>query len=995
MIYPRGHKYHEIKNEDGFVTALDYVDQRSTMLRQMRGLRNNTPGFIMERDFGTKLLFKTMPVEDGRTIENITDNGAGLIRVTVSNHGYSNGNGVYIYAVKEAVEANGEWASISNVTTDTFDLVGSTLLHPWGGGGIVGRTIIGGGLDGRGVYTGTVLSDPTTKTDHVVLICIDSNDKTRVFIDSSVDMSGAWEEDTRTVNAKVNEPSGINPNAVAVSIDTITERGTNAGLVATELIGYIAVNGTRAVGATAQTPTAVTSATPIVMTKIGHGLVNGDIIYCWGFIGLLAANGYFKVTVSGSDITLVGSIGSGQPSWESGSGFFKKVPSVVYVTGNTSSSITSPTILGSNGQDWKDNDDITLYKTTAGYYGINESLGLTPHFRFSNIDDQRKVNVYYGENRRELRSPYKIQRRDAGILCSLPLVPGFYAEPNPTNTMVSVGTEESRIPSGTIIKCYVHETDESDPWLLLESQTGVSLHNTTGRFYVTLVFAYQETDPVVAMHLASGNALQGFVGILGNPTYFYINPAKAPKGVTGLTVWESAYPSDVSEPPASDFRKLADVPFDSGEWVMQQDEPGGMIYRSEARLKNVDPRGNIEISASLGHTPNIERRVTVRPKFAVRAARAQGGIVVINEDDRTLRVSGYSEDTHMDDIFPDVLTDINGNKQKIYLGSTGELLGLAFAGVTSQLTGLATGVLFAFKSTELEFYDFKDGSQGIIGIDFLGVDSLCSTPYGIIYGGKSGIWIIPTGSVRPQETPLNAAWRNLYDGTLKTDDGTTSRVTEASRQALKIGYNPYFNEVLCTLRVRKADNSGDEIVSIRYSLTRKRWTGERKFGTPQSGIVNFFSEHSSGAMILGCPHGLLLYPNLEGYQFSDDVNSIASGNGEPIEVSMRFSIGELHTGAAAFNLFNVKVKHLAVVLNNRMMTMKVYTDNFKKLLDTRKIPLAVVEPNVLLDGSIGRLSNVQFEFSFPTNATELADIGDYIMNTLSIGFVPQIEKEGY
>jgi hypothetical protein len=148
-------------------------------------------------------------------------------------------------------------------------------------------------------------------------------------------------------------------------------------------------------------------------------------------------------------------------------------------------------------------------------------------------------------------------------------------------------------------------------------------------------------------------------------------------------------------------------------------------------------------------------------------------------------------------------------------------------------------------------------------------------------------------------------------------------------------------------------------------------------------------------MVLGCPHGLLLYPNLVGYQFSDNVDPDATEVGELLEVSMRFSVGELHTKTQSFSLFNMKIKHLCTVVGNRMATLKVFTNNFATPLYTRKIPLAELEPNVLLDGSIGRLNNVQFEFSFPTNLTELADIQEYEMNTMAIGFVPAEAKGGF
>lgn len=71
------------------------------------------------------------------TITNITDT-SGTIVVTAAGHGLSNGNHVAIRSVLGTYEANGDW-EVSNVSGDTFRLVGSTLVNLYNTGGTVSK----------------------------------------------------------------------------------------------------------------------------------------------------------------------------------------------------------------------------------------------------------------------------------------------------------------------------------------------------------------------------------------------------------------------------------------------------------------------------------------------------------------------------------------------------------------------------------------------------------------------------------------------------------------------------------------------------------------------------------------------------------------------------------------------------------------------------------------------------------------------------------------
>lgn len=67
-------------------------------------------------------------------VTGAVNNGAGLIRVTVTGHGYATDDYVNIAGVTGTTEANGDW-KIIYVTANTFDLVGSAFVNAFVGAG--------------------------------------------------------------------------------------------------------------------------------------------------------------------------------------------------------------------------------------------------------------------------------------------------------------------------------------------------------------------------------------------------------------------------------------------------------------------------------------------------------------------------------------------------------------------------------------------------------------------------------------------------------------------------------------------------------------------------------------------------------------------------------------------------------------------------------------------------------------------------------------------
>ncbi len=83
---------------------------------------------------------RALVTEATQAVTGAVDNGSGLIQLTVTGHGYSNGDWVDIQGVGGTFEANSTW-EISGVTANTFDLVGSTFTNTFSFDGTAGKIV--------------------------------------------------------------------------------------------------------------------------------------------------------------------------------------------------------------------------------------------------------------------------------------------------------------------------------------------------------------------------------------------------------------------------------------------------------------------------------------------------------------------------------------------------------------------------------------------------------------------------------------------------------------------------------------------------------------------------------------------------------------------------------------------------------------------------------------------------------------------------------------
>ena len=85
-------------------------------------------------------LNRALLTETTQTVENVELGGSGVIRITITGHGYTTGDWVQVAGVMGTFEANSEWA-ITVIDPDIFELDGSTFTNTYEGSGTVGKIV--------------------------------------------------------------------------------------------------------------------------------------------------------------------------------------------------------------------------------------------------------------------------------------------------------------------------------------------------------------------------------------------------------------------------------------------------------------------------------------------------------------------------------------------------------------------------------------------------------------------------------------------------------------------------------------------------------------------------------------------------------------------------------------------------------------------------------------------------------------------------------------
>lgn len=180
-------------------------------------------------------------ITSSKSITGAADNGSGLIRITATSHGYETGNTVSITGVGGTVEANALW-TITVVTDNTFDLVGSTFTNAYTSGGTVTATV-----EIASPYTENQLFDLSfTQSADVLYICHESHWPRKLNRTSHT----AWD----LVEVEKNDGPYLDMNeddtlsiTTSVSAVNITDAVSNGGEIQIEAVGHGLLTGSKTV----------------------------------------------------------------------------------------------------------------------------------------------------------------------------------------------------------------------------------------------------------------------------------------------------------------------------------------------------------------------------------------------------------------------------------------------------------------------------------------------------------------------------------------------------------------------------------------------------------------------------------------------------------------------------------------------------------------------------------------------------------------------------
>lgn len=1012
----------KISDIKGYVTNVDAPDSPDNFASELRGGVARKDGMLFQRDFGTLHRFTTPPIRPNtfKTISGAADNGSGLIRITATGHGYSTSNVVYIDEVVGTVEAKGKW-TITVIDADTFDLQGSTFANAYTSGGIATLTPIT-------IINGHTFVD-TDGTEYEIVVGLDSSNNMRVYVyqsgnSTSIDSSyngSNWIELTRSFTALVNDTIGASDTNF--DFDTLQENSVTYTGAADFVNNWIVVNTQSGQNNETVFITDSTATNLVVDTVVGSnglGWANNDTLEIYRFPAIK-----FNYTFSNGAAPHVRFLPVEAQ---------RKVNMLYEHTDGTNKQAIQ--IMKRDARNYM-HDSISAYSRTlsAGWYVESDIGVLNPYYTNEGTVGSAFTTTGYFRNVSGLSGTTTVTvTTDAAHNLStgdtimffgnfVNDVSGYWTI---TVTGGSTFTLDKCIGSGSYTLSgsyygYIIKVANSSIYDATSGRNWMSVltgkYNTTSttlqkylRVYITVVFNYQESDPV----------FQGFYYLASTPTasegtelYWAIllNFALMNKEITAINIYAACPSSDTVATANgwtdadSDYYLLNTINLQSNtpstQYFKKQnlsyyDKPYfGTIYTSgnatQSRINSSDRTnalngGAVNISDALNHAIDKVRTYPT-PRFGIRVARPQGAISVIDEDDLTLRLSNRNGDNiNEDDNFPNVSTDNEGSKLKAFLNSTGELLGL----------GILNDQIQCFKKTEREWIDLQSGLQGITKCDFVAKNSLVlNCPHGIPYAGEHGIYLLPkTGG---EAFVLNPGWQNLYDGTLMVT-GVTPYMSSAYRQAIVGGYSVIYDSLWFVTQLNTAAST--EYVAFVYSFARRPLSGEpvgwyqRKLNIGSDGSVKYFSgRRSDGTLTIGYGSGILQYPNRAGsYLYQDDVlingSSTQISQNKGIPTKLRVHCGSIYDILTRNTINTIKVDYDGSSIGGTgTFNLKCFKDTVSSEFETKTF---LVDSNPIMRQmpAIGAMER----FSFQIDMTE-ASANEYDIKDLDISTVEMIVQE--
>lgn len=1010
-----------IKETGGYVTNIDAPDLPDTVLTECRGGVSRQDGAIFQRDHGTLHRIAVPPLRPNVhiVITGMASNGApNLIRVTSVGHGYSTNDVVYIDEVAGTVEAIGKW-TITKITDDTFDLVGSTFMNAWTSGGIATKTPI------------TILKVhtfvDTGGTEYEIVVGLDSNSLTRIYVYDSV-----WIELTRKINALVNDTIGAGD--ATFDIDTITENGVAYTPSADEFNNWIVVNtqsGQNNETVLITDCTASNLTVDAVVGSNGLGWANNDTVEIYRFPTIK-----FNYTYSNGVTPLINFL----PIEE------QRKATVLYTDSSTPKVARQAIqIVKRDARNFM-YDAISAYNRTllAGWYVESDFGSLNPYYinegtvgsPFTTYGYLREIYSISGTTTVTIRTTaaHNLSTGNVIMLFGLPLY-----DVNGIWTITVVDTDEFTLDkcvgggtyptpgssSGYIIaiasSSVYNETNGRD-WLSVSSGKYVVANTATidyrkfVRVYVTLTFSgYQESDPVfqgfynLGTSSTSADGAELYLGVS-------INFALMNKEITAINFYGAAAPSDTSAQDGNwadadgDYYLIYSLSLNTAATVSYFKKQNtaynakpyfgvatgaalvGISAINSSTIGDAGAGAATTILDALGHSVDKNRSYPT-PRYAVRVARPQGAITVIDADDSTLRVSNRNGDNvNEDDNFPDTSVDNTASALKIFLNTSGELLGL----------GVLNDQIHAFKKTEREIKNLQSKFQGIVKCDFVARESLVLCPKGLSWGGERGIYLLP--SYGGEEEIINPQWQNLYDGSLLAT-ATLPYMTTAYRAAIVGGYSETYESLWFSAQITTAAGS-TEYVSFVYSFQRKALSGkpvgwyqrELNIGSTNGLVKCFSSRRADKTLTIVTSNGILQYPNRSGsYLFQDDVLVNGAGTqysqSKGIPTKLKINIGSLYglASKAVYDNFRMDFDG-ASISGSGTFNIKFWANKKTDAAvetKTQRIDTATVYPVVRPIPPIGSLERMAIQIDLTEDAE--SDLKKFDISTIEFGFAKNPE----
>jgi hypothetical protein len=524
------------------------------------------------------------------------------------------------------------------------------------------------------------------------------------------------------------------------------------------------------------------------------------------------------------------------------------------VTASDATSVTLDLTVDGTGLDWADGSDLVFHKTDITFQGWVFDNGETPHVRWLTVEDRRKVYLLTGDSNVPITPNYPVvvEKRDArnyfyassSPLATLPA--GWYCQLAggliPAYKETGTATAPIDLIGGPSVPPVAFSDPDGNEWLNLEfifGTPGAGSNKTHSRLALTVIYdGYMESDPIWKGYFtASVPADQLAVHLT-----FYVSHARMPKHISGFRIYRAIRDANVTanftdwtDSEEGYFlweeitineqsQQVHDVPgFPAGtrDWAFDGTVEKAYSTNLAVGLASVDEDQILggTLLSELGHAISTSR-TRMKPRFAAHATLQQGAVIVMDQDDRTLRRSSYDGDrVHEDMNFPEEVEDINHGALMLPISGHGTLMGLAFH--RDNIVALHQG--------DIEIRDLQSGTLArIISVDVASKESINEEGPGLSWASHSGLWLLPSdGSA---EKLINPFWKNLYDGRLKTSDGITPYVSAAAREAVISGWDLTYGEKLFLIEVLTDDGESSEFLCFRWN--GKQWSIKETFPRP-------------------------------------------------------------------------------------------------------------------------------------------------------------------